>query len=135
RLLDQRGAAAAVLLRPRQPGVARVGQLSLPVLAELERRLVAGRLGAGMVLVEPAAQLVAKGLLLRRQRQVHGRAHATGRPNRPLPEVRARRLDGCGSPARPGAPAQPWDRTACRSGAPARGAPPRASSPPCTAGR
>ena len=62
---------AAVLLRPRQPRVARRVQLALPLLAEVEPGVVAGGLLARVVLVQPAPQLVAEGLLVGRERQVH----------------------------------------------------------------
>src|SRR6185312_12054469 len=71
RALDQRGAAAAVLLRPGEPRVAVLVELLLPGAAELEGLLVAGGLPAGIVASEPLAQLVAEGLLLRGQSQIH----------------------------------------------------------------
>ena len=68
RLLDQGRAAAAVLLRPGDPGPAGLVHLALPLAPEghhlLEARL---RLGAGVVLLEPGANLVAELLLGRRE--------------------------------------------------------------------
>ena len=71
RLLDQRRAAAAVLLRPRDAGPAALVQLALPAAAELERLVVVLRGLARVVVLQPRAQLVAEGLLARTERQVH----------------------------------------------------------------
>src|SRR4051794_351898 len=93
RLLDQRGAAAAVLLGPRQSGVARVVQLVLPLAAEPERVNVARRLLTRVVVLKPLAQLVAEGLLVWAEGQVHaaGRMlHARptpGAPGRAAPQT------------------------------------------------
>ena len=71
RLLDQRGAASAVLGRPRHAGPPRRVQLALPLPAELERGLIAGGLAPGMVRLEPSPQLIPECKLTRRQGQVH----------------------------------------------------------------
>src|SRR4051794_17522377 len=72
RLLNQGGALAAVLLWPGETGPAGVVHLLLPGAAELELGLVVafGR-GAGMVLLQPAPDLVAEGRLGVGQGQVH----------------------------------------------------------------
>ena len=62
RLLHERGAAAAVLLRPREAGVAGLEQLLLPGAAVLEGGVVAGRVLTRVVVGEPGPQLVAEGL-------------------------------------------------------------------------
>src|SRR5207244_1069321 len=61
-----------VLLRPRHARPAGLVQLALPVAPERERRLVALRLAARMLRGHPRPQLITEGLLLGRQRQVHG---------------------------------------------------------------
>jgi hypothetical protein len=70
-LLDERGAAPAVLLRPGEARVAGVVQLALPGAAVLELGVVAGRVLTGVVLGEPGPQLVAEGLLGGREGEVH----------------------------------------------------------------
>jgi hypothetical protein len=72
RLLDEGGAAAAELLRPREAGVAGFVQLALPFAPELEGLVVPLGLASGMVPAKPGAQLVAEGLLAGGQGQVHG---------------------------------------------------------------
>jgi hypothetical protein len=63
RLLDQRRPAPAVRLGPGHAGPPGLVQLALPVAAKLERGLVAGGLAAGVVGLEPVAQLVPELLL------------------------------------------------------------------------
>src|SRR6185312_10809914 len=58
--------------------VAVLMELLLPRAAELERLLIAGGLPAGIVALEPLAQLVAEGLLLGGESQIHEVSH----PNR-----------------------------------------------------
>ena len=88
RLLDERGARAAVLGRPAQAGPAALVQRPLPGAPELECVRVAGGLAAGMVVLYPAADGVTKLPLDWRQRQVHGprtlpaRAGRAGAPGR-----------------------------------------------------
>jgi hypothetical protein len=71
RLLDHRGARAAVLGRPAQPSPAALVQRPLPRAPELERLGVRVGLPARMVGLYPAADGVTKLPLRRRQRQVH----------------------------------------------------------------
>src|SRR5918999_752566 len=70
-LLDERGAAAAVLLRPGEARVAGVVEPALPGAAVLELGVVAGRVLTGGVLGEPGPQLVAGGLFGGGEREVH----------------------------------------------------------------
>ena len=91
RLLDLRGAGAAVLGRPVQARPAAVVQRPLPGLAELELLGVGVRLAAGVVLLYPAADGVTELTLDRRQAQVHGPGT--------LPPPRAARA-GAARPAR-----------------------------------
>jgi len=65
RLLDERGAAAAVLLRPGQPRPSSLVQPLLPRAAKLERRLDPRWLPAWVVRLEPRADLVAEPFLSR----------------------------------------------------------------------
>jgi len=72
RLLDHRRAAAAVLLRPGDPSPAGGVQPQLPLAAKGHDcvKPTLG-LGSGVVLEQPAANLVAEPLLRWRQRQIH----------------------------------------------------------------
>src|SRR3954466_3324842 len=79
RLLDERRAAPAVLLRPGHAGPVVLVQAPLPRAAELESRDVAFGLGSGVVRLDPGPQLVAERLLLRCRGQVHGGGHSTAR--------------------------------------------------------
>ena len=83
RLLDQARAASPVLLRPRDPGPPSGVELLLPLALELELVLVtAPRALPRVVLLEPCAQLIPEGLLLRGERQVHARGTLLHRSSR-----------------------------------------------------
>src|SRR6185503_4470428 len=86
-LLHQGGAAAAVLLGPRDPDPARRVHAALPLAPALEGLAVGGDPLVGRVLdaeivgevrVEPAADLGAEALLLGRVGEVHGPSSSTG---------------------------------------------------------
>ncbi len=104
RLLDQRGAAAAVLLRPGEARVAGVVELALPAAAVVEGGVLAGRVLAGVVVGEPGAQLVAEGLFGGRERQVHGAVMYQGVHN--VEAVHPTSLAAC--PAAPMASTPRW---------------------------
>jgi hypothetical protein len=80
RLLDQRGAPAPVLRRPRDARPAVGVQLALPLALELEHGLIAARRRPGVIALEPGAKLVAKRLLLRTECQVHAASKLYGGP-------------------------------------------------------
>jgi hypothetical protein len=73
RLLYERGAAAAELLGPGDPDVARVVELLLPDPPVLEAFVVSWGGLAGVVVGQPRAELVAEGRLRGREREVHAR--------------------------------------------------------------
>ena len=94
RLLDQRRPAAAVLLRPRDPGPARGVELALPLALELELRLIATlRRGARVVVGEPAAELVAERLLFGGQGEVHRAARTLSLRTNMVPGVQGERFE------------------------------------------
>src|SRR4029077_7235878 len=92
RLLDQGGAPPAVLLRPGHARPAGLVELALPVAAEGEAGLVALGLASWVVVLQPGTQLVAKGLFLVGQREVHGVRNRSASP------TAGRRGDGIRSP-------------------------------------
>ena len=117
RLLDQGRAAAAVLLRPGDPGPTGLVQLALPLAAEGHHLLEPGLgLGPGMVLFQPGPDLVAELPLGRREAQVHRSRETTGWPASRLRSARS----GCRCPGRRRSTSSPGP-SPCRS-APSRAA-------------
>ena len=92
RLLDQRRAAAAVLLGPGDPGPAGLVELALPVAAEGDDLVEALGLRAGVVLVQPGANLVAEDSSSGGQGEVH-----EGEPHRGWPAGQERRRAPAGA--------------------------------------
>src|SRR4029079_9795296 len=84
--LDARPPAPPFPLRPRHAGPVVVVQTPLPRPPELEAGDVALRLGPGMVVGQPRAQLVAELLLLRCRGQIHGAGRLL--PGRTAPAMR-----------------------------------------------